>query len=141
MALARVHPWLRGSAAGYFRGSRPSNTTLLNLFSDRTNRRSIQGKWPEVGGANRMEEVLAKRIDAATLDSARAYLVEHQFPQLKIIPGGPAECIARAGHDHDVVFPVSADIEKRLFELAVCGQVPDERLAMRVEVHLQHAGL
>ena len=40
-----------------------------------------------------MEEVLAKRIDAATLDSARAYLVEHQFPQLKIIPGGAAECI------------------------------------------------
>ncbi|MEO8305200.1 MAG: transporter substrate-binding domain-containing protein [Betaproteobacteria bacterium] len=46
-----------------------------------------------VGGANRMEEVMAKRIDAATLDSARAHLVEHQFPQLKIIPGGAAECI------------------------------------------------
>jgi ABC-type amino acid transport substrate-binding protein len=46
-----------------------------------------------VGGANRMEEVLAKRIDLATLDSARAHLVVHQFPQLKIIPGGPDNCI------------------------------------------------
>lgn len=46
-----------------------------------------------VGGANRMEEVLAKRIDVATLDSARAHLVVHQFPQLKIIPGGPDTCI------------------------------------------------
>jgi ABC-type amino acid transport substrate-binding protein len=46
-----------------------------------------------VGGSNRMEEVLAKRIDLATLDSARAHLVVHQFPQLKIIPGGPDNCI------------------------------------------------
>jgi len=46
-----------------------------------------------VGGANRMEEVLAKRIDVATLDSARAHLVAHQFPQLKIVPGGPEHCI------------------------------------------------
>lgn len=46
-----------------------------------------------VGGANRMEEVIAKRIDVATLDSARAHLVAHQFPQLKIIPGGPESCI------------------------------------------------
>jgi ABC-type amino acid transport substrate-binding protein len=46
-----------------------------------------------VGGSNRMEEVLAKRIDVATLDSARANLVAHQFPQLKIIPGGPESCI------------------------------------------------
>jgi polar amino acid transport system substrate-binding protein len=46
-----------------------------------------------VGGANRMDEVLAKRIDLATLDSARAHLVAHQFPQLKIIPGGPENCI------------------------------------------------
>ncbi len=46
-----------------------------------------------VGGANRMEEVLAKRIDLATLDSARAHLVVHQFPQLKIIPGGAENCI------------------------------------------------
>ncbi len=46
-----------------------------------------------VGGANRMEEVVAKRIDVATLDSARANLVAHQFPQLKIVPGGPEHCI------------------------------------------------
>lgn len=46
-----------------------------------------------VGGANRFEEVLAKRIDAATFDSARANLVAHQFPQVKIIPGGVAGCL------------------------------------------------
>ena len=61
-----------------------------------------------VGGANRMEEVLAKRIDAATLDSARAYLVEHQFPQLKIIPGGAAECI----RNPDVPTPIGMAFAK-----------------------------
>ena len=61
-----------------------------------------------VGGANRMEEVLAKRIDAATLDSARAYLVEHQFPQLKIIPGGAAECI----RNPDVPTPIGMALAK-----------------------------
>jgi ABC-type amino acid transport substrate-binding protein len=63
---------------------------------------AIKTKYPKatlnslvmpVGGANRMEEVLAKRIDLATLDSARANLVVHQFPQMKIIPGGPENCI------------------------------------------------
>jgi len=46
-----------------------------------------------VGGSNRFEEVIAKRIDAATFDSARANLVAHQFPQVKIIPGGPEGCL------------------------------------------------
>ncbi len=63
---------------------------------------AVKAKYPKasinsvvmaVGGANRMDEVLAKRIDVATLDSARALLVAHQFPQLKIIPGGPDNCI------------------------------------------------
>jgi ABC-type amino acid transport substrate-binding protein len=61
-----------------------------------------------VGGANRMEEVLAKRIDVATLDSARANLVVHQFPQLKIIPGGPANCIDRP----DVPTPIGMAFAK-----------------------------
>jgi polar amino acid transport system substrate-binding protein len=61
-----------------------------------------------VGGANRMEEVLAHRIDAATLDSARAHLVEHQFPQLKIIPGGADECI----RNPDVPTPIGMAFAK-----------------------------
>jgi polar amino acid transport system substrate-binding protein len=61
-----------------------------------------------VGGANRMEEVLAHRIDAATLDSARAHLVEHQFPQLKIIPGGADECI----RNPDVPTPIGMALAK-----------------------------
>ncbi|MEJ0015870.1 MAG: transporter substrate-binding domain-containing protein [Acetobacteraceae bacterium] len=55
-----------------------------------------------VPGSNRMQEVLAKRIDAATLDSPRALLVVHQFPQLKIVPGRPGQlhCASRsAGAD------------------------------------------
>ena len=46
-----------------------------------------------VTGANRLEDVLSKRVDAATLDSPRAHLVVHQYPQMKIIPGGPDNCI------------------------------------------------
>lgn len=46
-----------------------------------------------VGGSNRFEEVIAKRIDAATFDSARANLVAHQFPQVKILPGGVEGCL------------------------------------------------
>jgi ABC-type amino acid transport substrate-binding protein len=46
-----------------------------------------------VGGSNRFEEVIAKRIDAATFDSARANLVAHQFPQVKILPGGVESCL------------------------------------------------
>ena len=61
-----------------------------------------------VGGANRMEEVLAKRIDLATLDSARAHLVVHQFPQLKIIPGGPDNCIKNP----DVPTPIGMAFSK-----------------------------
>jgi len=61
-----------------------------------------------VGGSNRMEEVLAHRIDAATLDSARAHLVEHQFPQLKIIPGGADECI----RNPDVPTPIGMAFAK-----------------------------
>ncbi len=61
-----------------------------------------------VGGANRMEEVLAHRIDVATLDSARAHLVEHQFPQLKILPGGADECI----RNPDVPTPIGMAFAK-----------------------------
>jgi len=61
-----------------------------------------------VPGSNRMEEVLAKRIDAATLDSPRALLVVHQFPQLKIIPGGPDYCI----RNPDVPVPIGIAITK-----------------------------
>ncbi len=61
-----------------------------------------------VPGSNRMEEVLAKRIDAATLDSPRALLVVHQFPQLKIIPGGPDNCIKNP----DVPVPIGIAITK-----------------------------
>src|SRR3981081_4055020 len=35
-------------------GAWPASTTFLSLFSDQTNRRSVQGERPEVGGANRM---------------------------------------------------------------------------------------
>ena len=61
-----------------------------------------------VPGSNRMAEVIEKRIDAATLDSPRALLVVHQFPQLKIIPDGPDECIAHP----DLPVPIGIAIVK-----------------------------
>jgi polar amino acid transport system substrate-binding protein len=94
-----------------------SPTVSVGTWTGSGSEQAIKAKYPKmkinsivmpVGGANRMEEVLAHRIDAATLDSARAYLVEHQFPQLKIIPGGPAECL----RNPDVPTPIGMAFAK-----------------------------
>jgi polar amino acid transport system substrate-binding protein len=92
-------------------------TVSIGTWTGSGSEQAIKAKYPKmkvnsivmaVGGANRMEEVLAHRIDAATLDSARAHLVEHQFPQLKIIPGGADECI----RNPDVPTPIGMAFAK-----------------------------
>lgn len=81
--------------------NQPSVT--VGLWTGTGSDRPFRMKYPKatinaipmpVGGATRFEEVLAGRIDVATLDAARAFLVERQFPQLKIVPGGAQNCIA-----------------------------------------------
>lgn len=94
-----------------------SPSVSIGTWTGSGSEQAIKEKYPRmkvnsiimpVGGANRMEEVLARRIDAATLDSARAHLVEHQFPQLKIIPGGADECI----RNPDVPTPIGMAFAK-----------------------------
>lgn len=80
--------------------NQPSVT--VGLWTGTGSDRPFRQKYPSatinavpmpVGGVTRMEEVMAGRIDVATLDSARALLVDRQFPQLKILPGGPENCM------------------------------------------------
>ena len=77
-------------------------SVTVGLWTGTGSDRPFRGKYPKatvnaipmpVGGVTRMEEVMAGRIDVATLDSARALLVDRQFPQLKILPGGPENCM------------------------------------------------
>jgi polar amino acid transport system substrate-binding protein len=90
-----------------------------------------------VTGANRLEEVLSKRVDAATLDSPRAHLVVHQYPQLKIIPGGPDSCIKNP----DIPTPIGmafnyGDAELKKFLEAVVADMKDE-LRASLDKHSQ----
>jgi polar amino acid transport system substrate-binding protein len=90
-----------------------------------------------VTGANRLEEVLSKRVDAATLDSPRAHLVVHQYPQMKIIPDGPDNCIKNP----DIPIPIGmafnyGDAELKKFLEAVVADMKDE-LRISLEKHSQ----
>lgn len=85
-----------------------TGTGTEQVVKEKYTKATINSVMMPVPGSNRMEEVVAKRIDAATLDSPRALLVVHQFPQLKIIPGGPDECIAHP----DLPVPIGIAISK-----------------------------
>ncbi len=92
-----------------------------------------------VTGANRLEDVLAKRVDAATLDSPRAHLVVHQYPQLKIIPGGPDACIKNP----DIPIPIGmafnyGDPElKKFLEAVVADMQNDLRASLQKHSQLE----
>jgi len=45
------------------------------------------------GQIERLQDVLARRIDASFLDSPMAPVYAAQFPQIKVIPGGPEGCV------------------------------------------------
>ena len=88
-----------------------------------------------VTGANRLEDVLARRVDAATLDSPRAHLVVHQYPQMKIIPGGPDNCIKNP----DIPIPIGmafnyGDPELKKFLEAVVAEAKDD-IRASIEKH------
>jgi polar amino acid transport system substrate-binding protein len=90
-----------------------------------------------VTGANRLEDVLAKRVDAATLDSPRAHLVVHQYPQFKIIPGGADNCIKNP----DIPIPIGmafnyGDAELKKFLEAVVADMQEE-LRASLQKHSQ----
>ncbi|MBI3455056.1 MAG: transporter substrate-binding domain-containing protein [Candidatus Rokubacteria bacterium] len=55
-----------------------------------------------IGGTMRIEDVLTKRIDVAPFDAPKAFLVVHQYPQVKILPGGPEYCVKNP----DIPYPI-----------------------------------
>ena len=56
----------------------------------------------QVSGANRVEDVITKRIDAAPFDAPRAFVLAKQYAEIKILPGGPEHCVNNA----DIPFPI-----------------------------------
>lgn len=77
----------------------------------------IRKKYPEAtihsivqppGGQPPLEEVLAGRADVGPFDSPLALFIAQKYPDLKIIPGGPENCIAHA----DIPFPIGMGFNK-----------------------------
>jgi polar amino acid transport system substrate-binding protein len=60
------------------------------------------------GQTLRLDDLLAKRFDAAPFDSPIAAVLEAKYPEVKIIPGGAAECMKNS----DQATPVGLAIPK-----------------------------
>jgi polar amino acid transport system substrate-binding protein len=107
--------------------NQPSVT--FGLFTGTGTTTAAMAKYPKaqfqnvvmpVGGANRFEDVLTRRVDVAHLDSPRAALVVHQYPQFKIIPGGPDHCMKNPDIPFDIAMALSyGDPEFKKFLEAV----------------------
>ncbi len=63
-----------------------------HVIRTRYTKAKINSLVQPVTGATRFEDVLTRRIDVAPFDSSRAVLIAHQYPQLKIVPGGVDHC-------------------------------------------------
>jgi ABC-type amino acid transport substrate-binding protein len=112
-------------------------TGTEHAFVAKYKKAKIDSAIMAVTGANRLEDVLSKRVDAATLDSPRAHLVVHQYPQFKIIPGGPDNCIKNP----DIPIPIGmafnyGDAELKKFLEAVVADMQDE-LRASLQKHSQ----
>lgn len=77
-----------------------------------------------VSGAHRIEDVLTKRVDVAPIDDALAFLIAEEYPQIKVIPGGPEHCV----NNSDIPFPIGmafnyGDAELKSFLEAVVADM------------------
>jgi polar amino acid transport system substrate-binding protein len=86
-------------------------SVTIGTFTGTGNDQGVRAKYTKAkidsvvqaaGGAQRVEDVLTGRITAAAFDSPIALLVAQEFPQLKILPGGPENCV----NAPDVPFPI-----------------------------------
>ncbi len=80
-----------------------------------------------VSGGHRVEDVLTKRVDAAPIDDALAFVIAEEYPQIKIIPGGPEHCV----NNSDIPFPIGmafnyGDPEFKTFLEAVVADMQDQ---------------
>jgi ABC-type amino acid transport substrate-binding protein len=80
-----------------------------------------------VGGAHRIPDVLTKRVDAAPIDDALAFVIAAEYPATRILPGGPENCVKNS----DIPFPIGmafsyGDAEFKNFLQAVVDDMGDE---------------
>lgn len=79
------------------------------------------------GGAFRLEDLFAKRIDVAPFDAPSAFVIVEQYPDIKVIPGGPEHCVGNS----DIPFPIGMafnygdDEFKRFLEAVVSDMQGD----------------
>ena len=62
---------------------------IVAKYTDATINSVVQ----QVAGATRVEDLLTKRIDVAPFDHPLAFVLAEEYPQIKIIPGGPEHCV------------------------------------------------
>jgi polar amino acid transport system substrate-binding protein len=63
---------------------------------------------PPPGAQIAIEDVLVGRVDVAPFDSPLAVVIAKKYPQVKIIPGGPEDCI----NNPDIPFPIGMAFQK-----------------------------
>ena len=88
----------------------------------------------QVSGAHRIEDVLTKRVDVAPFDDALALVLAAEYPQVRILPGGPEHCI----NNSDIPFPIGmafnyGDPEFKTFLEAVVAAMQDQIAASLVK--------
>ena len=88
----------------------------------------------QVSGAHRIEDVLTERIDVAPIDDALAFVMAAEYPQIRILPGGPEHCI----NNSDIPFPIGmafnyGDPEFKTFLEAVVADMQDQIAAALVK--------
>ena len=88
----------------------------------------------QVSGAHRIEDVLTRRVDVAPIDDALAFVMAAEYPQIRILPGGPEHCI----NNSDIPFPIGmafnyGDPEFKAFLEAVVADMQDQVAASLVK--------
>ena len=91
---------------------------------DKYTNATIDSIVQSVSGAHRIEDVLTKRVDAAPIDDALAFVIAEEYPQIKVIPGGPEHCV----NNSDIPFPIGmafnyGDAELKSFLEAVVADM------------------
>lgn len=79
-----------------------------------------------IGGTMRVEDVLTKRIDAAPFDAPKSFMVVHQYPQVKILPGGPEQCVKTPDNPYPIgmAFNYGDPELKKFLEAVVADMKP-----------------
>ena len=94
---------------------------------DKYTNATIDSIVQSVSGAHRIQDVLTKRVDAAPIDDALAFVIADEYPATSILPGGPENCVKNS----DIPFPIGlafnyGDAEFKNFLQAVVDDMGDD---------------